>query len=228
MKARLTLKAGIGLANLVVVLGLALFGSAGTLRYFEGWVFLGLFTAVSLAITVYLARTDPALLARRTQAGPFAEKERSQKTIQGIASISFLATVIVPALDRRFAWSYAPLPVVVLGNALVFTGFFIVFRVFLVRACPGPIRQSSARDRERAARIPGSEHRIRGCVLRSRGSGPPHAAAYLPSPKASSRTLGITAYGRSTSPRPLRSLRCSHRPQSDRKSRSTPGPGIPP
>jgi protein-S-isoprenylcysteine O-methyltransferase Ste14 len=124
------LKAAMGLTNLVVVLGLVLFGSAGTLRFPEAWVFLGVFSASSLAITVYLARKDPALLQRRTQAGPIAEKEWSQKVIQGVASICFLATILVPALDRRFGWSHPPVPVAVAGNALVLVGFWVVFRVF--------------------------------------------------------------------------------------------------
>jgi protein-S-isoprenylcysteine O-methyltransferase Ste14 len=124
------LKAAAGLANLVVVLGLVIFGSAGTLRFVEGWVFLGLFAAASLAITVYLARADPALLARRTKAGPVAEKEWTQKVIQGVASLSFLSIVVVPALDRRFGGSRAPLPAVVAGDAMVLAGFLFVFLVF--------------------------------------------------------------------------------------------------
>jgi protein-S-isoprenylcysteine O-methyltransferase Ste14 len=123
-------KAALGLTNLVVVLALLLFVPAGTVRWAPGWVLLGLFAASSLSITVYLARKDPALLKRRTQAGPFAEKERSQKIIQGVASISFLSTVVVPALDRRFGWSHTPLPVIVAGDALVLVGFLFVFLVF--------------------------------------------------------------------------------------------------
>jgi protein-S-isoprenylcysteine O-methyltransferase Ste14 len=123
-------KASLGLTNLVIVLALVLFVPAGTVRWGHAWVFLGLFTAPSLAITVYLAHKDPALLQRRTRAGPLAEKERSQKIIQGLASISFLATVAVPALDHRFGWSRAPLPVVVVGDALLVLGFLVVFLVF--------------------------------------------------------------------------------------------------
>src|SRR6185312_16761011 len=103
---------------------------AGTLGFMEGWVFLAVFFAASLAVTIYLARKDPALLARRVQAGPIAEKERSQKVIQAIASLSFLSMVFVPALDHRFGWSHAPLPIVVAGDALVLLGFFVVFLVF--------------------------------------------------------------------------------------------------
>jgi protein-S-isoprenylcysteine O-methyltransferase Ste14 len=125
-------KAALGLANLVVVLALALFLPAGTVRWAQGWVLLGLFSASSLAITVYLAHKDPALLQRRTQAGPFAEKERSQKTIQGFASISFLSTVVVPALDHRFGSSHTPWSVVAAGDALVLLGFLFVF--FVLRA----------------------------------------------------------------------------------------------
>jgi protein-S-isoprenylcysteine O-methyltransferase Ste14 len=124
------LKAALGLLNLVVVLALALMATAGTVRWAQGWVLLGLFSASSLAITIYLARNDPALLKRRTHAGPFAETARSQRIVQALASISFLSTVIVPALDHRFDWSHASLPVVVSGDALVVLGFLVVFRVF--------------------------------------------------------------------------------------------------
>lgn len=123
-------KAAAGLANLAAVLGAVLFVSAGTLRFFEGWMFLAIFTSASLAITVYLARKDPALLERRTQAGPLAEKERSQKVIQGIAGLAFLATVAVPALDHRFGWTHAPPIAIVAGDAFVGAGFWIVYRVF--------------------------------------------------------------------------------------------------
>ncbi|MGD0680129.1 MAG: isoprenylcysteine carboxylmethyltransferase family protein [Polyangiaceae bacterium] len=126
----LLLKAAAGLTNLVAVLGLLLFGSAGTLRFVEGWMLLGLFSGSSLAITLYLVRTDPALLARRTQAGPLAEKERSQKLIQGIASLFFLAMLGLPGLDHRFGWSHVPLPVALAGDGLVFVGFLVVFLVF--------------------------------------------------------------------------------------------------
>jgi len=122
--------AALGLAQLVVVMVLLLFAPAGTLGWVEGWVFLSIFFGSSLAITIYLARKDPALLQRRTQAGPLAEKERSQKIIQGLAGLSFLSTIVLPALDHRFGWSHVPLPVVIAGDALVALGFVVVFFVF--------------------------------------------------------------------------------------------------
>src|ERR1700691_3868117 len=108
--AKVTRKATLGFVQLLVVIGVLLFAPAGTLMYVEGWVVLILFFGSSLAITLYLAKKDPALLERRTQAGPVAEKETSQKVIQGLASIVFASTIVVPALDHRFRWSHAPIP----------------------------------------------------------------------------------------------------------------------
>jgi protein-S-isoprenylcysteine O-methyltransferase Ste14 len=99
-------------------------------RFSEGWVFLAVFSGSSLAITLYLVKKDPKLLARRTQAGPVAEKERTQKVIQGLASVAFLATLVVPALDYRFRWSHAPTAAVVGGDVLVALGFLLIFFVF--------------------------------------------------------------------------------------------------
>ena len=44
----------------------------------------------------YLMKKDPQLLARRVCAGPTAEKETSQKIIQFIMYIGFMAMLVVP------------------------------------------------------------------------------------------------------------------------------------
>ena len=52
-----------------------LFVPAGTLDYWQAYVFMGVFVGGSTAITVYLAIKDPKLLERRMNAGPTAENE---------------------------------------------------------------------------------------------------------------------------------------------------------
>jgi protein-S-isoprenylcysteine O-methyltransferase Ste14 len=145
--AKVTRKAIAGFAQLVVVIGLLLFAPAGTLRFVEGWVFLVLFAGSSLAITLYLARKDPGLLERRTQAGPLAEKEHRQKIIQSLASISFASTIVVPALDHRFGWSRPSIPVVIAGDLLVSLGFLIVFVVFKENTFTSSVIEVAAEQR---------------------------------------------------------------------------------
>jgi len=49
-----------------------LFFSAGTLRYWEAWVFGAVFLTCDLVMTAYLVVRDPKLLARRLRVGPTA------------------------------------------------------------------------------------------------------------------------------------------------------------
>jgi len=119
-----------GLLILFVVMAFLLFSTAGTLAYWQGWAFLAVYFACSLALTLYLMKKDPALLARRMSGGPFAEKEPVQKIIMGFASLGFIGLLMVPGIDRRFGWSQMPADVTLVGDALVALGWFGIFFVF--------------------------------------------------------------------------------------------------
>lgn len=126
----LYLRAFVGLAILILVMAALLFAAAGTLHYWQGWAFLVCYFVASIAITLYLVRNDPALLARRMRGGPFAEKEPAQKAIMSIASVGFIALLILPGLDHRFGWSHMPAAAAIAGNLLVLLGWAGIFRVF--------------------------------------------------------------------------------------------------
>jgi protein-S-isoprenylcysteine O-methyltransferase Ste14 len=126
----LNLKAFGGLLFLLIVMAALLFVPAWTLDYWQAWAFLAVFFASALAITAYLMKNDPKLLGRRVHAGPIAEKEKSQKIIQSITSFGFVAMLVVPAFDHRFAWSTMPLYLEVAGDVLVAIGFLIVFLAY--------------------------------------------------------------------------------------------------
>jgi protein-S-isoprenylcysteine O-methyltransferase Ste14 len=127
---KLARKTVLGFVQLIVGMGILLFGPAWTLDFWQGWVYLFVFTASSTMITAYLWKKDPKLLERRVNAGPAAEKETSQKLIQLFASLTFIGTMILPSLDHRISWSDVPLPVVILGDVFVALGFFVIFLVF--------------------------------------------------------------------------------------------------
>jgi protein-S-isoprenylcysteine O-methyltransferase Ste14 len=119
-----------GFVGLVVILGLVIFVSDWSLKYWEGWIFLCIFSLSSALITVYLWKKDRKLLERRVNAGPGAEKENSQKIIQVFASITFIAVIALPVFDHRLGWSDVPHYMVILGDIIVASGFFLIFLVF--------------------------------------------------------------------------------------------------
>jgi protein-S-isoprenylcysteine O-methyltransferase Ste14 len=123
-------KAFSGLFVLVLALAGLLFLPAWTLDYWQAWVFLAVFSVSVFAITVYLMKNDPKLLERRVHAGSLAEKATNQKLIQLVAQIAFIATIVVPAVDHRFAWSAVPVVAVSAGDILVVLGLLFVFLVF--------------------------------------------------------------------------------------------------
>ncbi|HEX3474964.1 MAG TPA: isoprenylcysteine carboxylmethyltransferase family protein [Kofleriaceae bacterium] len=123
-------KAVAGFVFLFAVLAAALFGPAGSLDYWQAWAFLAVFATAGALVTVDLARRDPALLARRVQAGPAAEPTPRQKWIQGLATLAYLAVFVVAGFDHREGWSRVPAAAVIAGDALVVIGLYVVFRVF--------------------------------------------------------------------------------------------------
>jgi protein-S-isoprenylcysteine O-methyltransferase Ste14 len=119
-----------GLLKLLFCVSLLIFLPAWTLKYWQGWVFICVFFASALAITVYLMKNDPSLLERRVKAGAAAENEISQRIIQVLAAVAFAGTIVLPAFDHRFGWSVVRVYEALTGDGLVMLGFFIVFLVF--------------------------------------------------------------------------------------------------
>ncbi len=110
--------------------GFLIFLPAGTLTYWQGWMFIVVFSLSTNVIGLYLAVANPALLERRMKAGPAAETRPAQKIIITMAFFIFCLMLVASALDHRFGWSQVPAWLSVLGNALVAFGLMIDLRVF--------------------------------------------------------------------------------------------------
>jgi len=126
----LLVKTVLGFLFLMFVLALALFIPAGSLSYWQAWVYLAVWAICVIFITAYLIKNDQALLAGRVQAGPIAETQKSQKIIQSLASLFFIGLFIVPGLDYRFGWSHVPPILSLIADGFVALGFYIVFLTF--------------------------------------------------------------------------------------------------
>ena len=114
----------LGASSLIglVVLGFILFWPAGTFNYWQGWVFIAVFTIATIAPSLYLARTDPAALRRRMHGGPLAEARTVQKFIIIGAFGGLFAMMAFSAYDHRVGWSRVPTAVCVLGDVLIVVG----------------------------------------------------------------------------------------------------------
>jgi len=116
------------------VLGIAAFFAlifipAGTFQYWQGWAYVATWIMVGTAYTVYVAKYDPALLKRRTEAGISHEKEPAQKIIISFLFAAFPALLVLPALDHRFGWSSVPWFASAFGDALLAFSFYIFYLV---------------------------------------------------------------------------------------------------
>ncbi len=112
-----------------LVLLAILFVPAGTFAYWQGWAYLAVFIVACGAYTVYVAKHDPALLKRRTEAGISHEKESAQKVVIFLFFVASAVLVIVAPLDHRFGWSNMPWYISVVGDALVAVSFYVFYLV---------------------------------------------------------------------------------------------------
>lgn len=111
------------------VIGLSVFVAAGTIRYWQAWVYLGVGAVSSVPLTLYIVN-DPILLENRTKAGPAAEQRLTQKIIVLLTGLPGIATFVVSGLDHRFGWSNVPPWLSVAGILLILLSMWMVYRVF--------------------------------------------------------------------------------------------------
>jgi protein-S-isoprenylcysteine O-methyltransferase Ste14 len=108
---------------------LLLFAPAGTLAFWQGWLFLVVFVGCSAALGLYFVRHDPALIERRMKAGPAAEQEPAQRIIVTVIFAGFLIMLLVAGFDRRWHWSAVPAWLSLLANLGIVASFLVFFVV---------------------------------------------------------------------------------------------------
>ncbi len=79
-----------------------LFLPAGTLAWWEAWLYLAVLLIPMFVVFSYLLHHDPELLERRVQ---WREKETAQRRIINLSLLYFLLVFMLPGFDRRWGWS---------------------------------------------------------------------------------------------------------------------------
>lgn len=110
-----------------IIVGLALFGPAGTFDYWQAWAYMAVLFVPVFFVVLYFLKKDPVFLERRMRT---KEKIARQSLIIIVTTIVFLVAFLIPGFDRRFGWSDVPAGFVAGADIAVFAGYLIVFLVF--------------------------------------------------------------------------------------------------
>ncbi|MBR4001099.1 MAG: isoprenylcysteine carboxylmethyltransferase family protein [Bacteroidales bacterium] len=89
----------------VVLLGALLFILAGSFRYWQGWLLMGILFVPMFVAGLILMAKNPDLLQKRLNA---REKEAEQKTVVALSSLLFTAAFVAAGLNWRFGWWLLP------------------------------------------------------------------------------------------------------------------------
>jgi len=89
----------------LAVVSMLLFLPAGTLHYWNAWLFMGVLFIPMFIAGIILLLKSPNLLEKRMNV---KEKEAEQKQVIGVSLLMFAGGFIVAALDFRYSWSRLP------------------------------------------------------------------------------------------------------------------------
>ncbi len=113
------------------VFAVLLFVSAGTMLWPAGWVFLAIFFGFALAITVWVGREEPELLAERLSAPIQRSQPLWDKVFVAVVMLLFVVWLISMPLDAvRFGWSQMPGWLQGLGALGLVLSLYVVFLTF--------------------------------------------------------------------------------------------------
>ena len=106
-----------------ILVGLLIFLPAGTISFFNGWLFMVLLFVPMFFAGIVMMFKNPNLLKSRLDA---KEKRQEQSTVIKLSGLMFLVGFIVAGLNYRFDWLKLPRGVVI-GAAAVFLVAYILY-----------------------------------------------------------------------------------------------------
>lgn len=110
---------------IMLVMGIVLFLPAGTIRFWQAWIYWSGFSAVTFFITAYFLKRSPELLSRRMK---HKEKDTTKKP-PAIFNLFFIG-YFIPGIDFRFHWSSVPVWIVITANVIAIAGYIFIVFVF--------------------------------------------------------------------------------------------------
>jgi len=103
----------------IVAMGALLFVPAGTLHWPAAWVFLGTIAILGVSCGLWLARTDPALLAERMHPMMQSNQPLADKIFMLAFGLVALSWFLVIGFDERMHASHVPTALQAMGLAML-------------------------------------------------------------------------------------------------------------
>ena len=110
----------------IILVSLLLFIPAGTLEYYNAWLFMGLLFIPMFIAGIVMMIKNPDLLRRRLNA---KEKEMEQKEVLLFSAIMFISGFIIAGLNYRYEWIILPNIIVIIGSILFLLSYLIYAEV---------------------------------------------------------------------------------------------------
>ena len=109
-----------------VAIGVLLFLPAGTLHYWNAWLFVAVLFVPMLFLGIVMLFKSPKLLERRLDA---KEKVNEQKWVVALSGIMFIAAFVVAGLNFRYSWNSLPDYVIWSGTVIFLLSYLMYAEV---------------------------------------------------------------------------------------------------
>jgi len=126
MKKSLLVQAVTKFSAGLLLVGLLLFLPAGTLRYPNGWLFVGVLFVPMFCAGIFMLWKAPELLEKRLR---MREQEGEQRQVVAWSGLMFVGGFVLAGLDFRFGWSCLPRWLPVAAAAVLLASYVLYAEV---------------------------------------------------------------------------------------------------
>ena len=110
----------------VLLVGILLFIPAGTFKYYNAWLFMGILFIPMLIAGVIMLVKNPMLLKSRLDV---KETEKEQKEVILYSGIMFILGFVIAGLNYRFGWIKLPNIVIIISSVLFVISYILYAEV---------------------------------------------------------------------------------------------------
>ena len=110
----------------VLIIGLLVFIPANTIKYWNGWLFMGLLFIPMFIAGIVMMIKSPDLLKKRLNA---KEKETEQKQVILYSGLMFIVGFIIAGLNYRYNWIMLPNFVVIVSSVIFILSYILYAEV---------------------------------------------------------------------------------------------------